>query len=119
MPIINTSVVGVGIDHLGKTHDERSVLHMVGPMPTGKTLIKRNGEWYCKRIPGTRELEAAEHYFLGGHEYEISDELYLEIYEALSGTACMPSATGVAVPIGLFPSSETFPSEDTYPIEAA
>lgn len=61
---------------------ERRVLQIAGPTPTGYTLFKLNGQWYQQASPSNDLLLQADYVFLGGHVYEISDELRDEILAA-------------------------------------
>lgn len=106
------ATVDVGLERFARSRAERGVLHIVSPLPTGKTLIKRNGVWYCKRTPSQDELDEATYFFLGGHVYDISEELYVEISENV-GPECMPTFSGVST--GLYPSGFTYPSSTTFP----
>lgn len=63
-------------------------------MPTGKTLIKRDGEWSCKQTPTTDELETAETYLLGGHIHDVPYSLYEEIVAAVDA-GCQPVVVGL------------------------
>lgn len=111
MPTITPATVDRGIAQYGKNAAERAVLRIASPMPTGKTLIKRNGEWYCKQVPSQRELDEADHYFLGGHFYDISEDLLAEI-QANVGTECMPTVMNQS---GLYPAEDLLPSTTLYP----
>lgn len=109
MKTISPATVDVGMVRSWQTRSQREIARVAGPLPTGKTLIKRAGEWYCKQTPGQRELDEAEHFFLGGHEHRVSDDLYAEIKAALFGADCMPTN----VTPGLYPAAVTFSSPDT------
>lgn len=110
MPTILPPTMLVGLSEFGKDRAERVVLRVASPMVAGKTLIKRNGIWYCKRYPADTELDMATYYFLGGHMYDISDALYAEIIAAV-GPDCLPTVVG----LGLYPAPDTFPSSDAIP----
>lgn len=112
MPTITTATVDVGVAEYGKNAAERAVLRIVSPMKVGVTLIKSDGVWSCVRTPSQSVLDAAEHYFLGGHVYDISDDLWAEIQA--SGVSCMPTATSTdGGP--LYPSLTLYPSRSLNP----
>ena len=48
-----------------------NVLHYRYKLTRGVTVIKENGVYRETRFPFVDELDAAELYYLGGHEYEV------------------------------------------------
>lgn len=110
MPAISPPTVDTGLSQYGGTAAERAILRIASPMKEGKTLIKRNGVWYCKRSPSQRELSDATHVFTGGHIYRISDDLWAEI-QADVPAECQPTL----VHLGLFPAENLYPANDLFP----
>lgn len=48
-----------------------NALHYRYKLTRGVTVIKENGVYRETRFPYIEELDAAELYYLGGHEYEV------------------------------------------------
>lgn len=68
----------------GRDQAERAIARIAAPTNVGQTLWRTDGVWHLQRSPSMSQLNAAEYVFLGGHEYEVSDELYAEIQEFLA-----------------------------------
>lgn len=75
--------------------------------PEGVTLYKKDGVWYERLVPANSELLDAEHVFLGGHIYVISDELAAELEDEGWDVG----------EHGPFPSDFRFPSTRDFPGE--
>lgn len=79
MPTITPVTRPVGMVRDWQTPAERAIARIVGPLPTGESLVKQGGAWKAVRSPSQDFLDSCEIVFTGGHVYDISDELWAEI----------------------------------------
>lgn len=106
--------VDVGMVRQDQRKPQRAIARIVGPMPTGGSLLRVNGTWSFVRHPShdlveTADLDAAEEgnpplFFRGGHWHWVRQAIYDEIV-----------AADFDVPIFVGPGAGTFPSNRTYP----
>ena len=82
MPLVMPPTYDVGMVRPDQKPGVRAVARITGPLPTGMTLWKTGDDWFCQASPSQDVLAAASTVLLGGHEYEITEELYDEIVEA-------------------------------------
>ena len=61
---------------------ERAFFRWAGPAPVSQTVLKEGGSWVTVQNPLQSRLDAATHVFLGGHVYEVSDDLATELTAA-------------------------------------
>ena len=60
----------------------RGLWRHYAPHPNGVTVYKLNGVWIDKQVPLNSDLAAADHVFLGGHIYTVSEAVAAELEAA-------------------------------------
>jgi hypothetical protein len=60
----------------------RFLMRHYQPTARGQFVLKRDGVWETLSAATQEELDAAEVYFLGGHDYEVSEEIATELTAA-------------------------------------
>jgi hypothetical protein len=76
-PRVNVSMVRDGMSSA-----KRAIARITGPLPTGQTVYKVGATWYMAQSPSQDTLDTATYVFIGGHVYDIADDIHTEIVAA-------------------------------------
>lgn len=106
--------VDVGMVREGQPKPQRAIARIVGPMPTGGSLLRVNGTWSFVRHPSQDQIDQVDldtetegnppFFYQGGHWYYVRQAIYDELNEA-----------GFELPTFQGPHDALFPSDTTYP----
>ena len=58
---------------------QRAIARMAGATAVGQTLYRLEGTWHLEQVPSHDVLAEADMVLLGGHVYDISEDVYDEI----------------------------------------
>lgn len=81
MPRVMTPTVDVGMVQPGQRRAVQAIARMCQPFQRGLTVYRIGDNWTATLAPSAAMLDEADVVLLGGHEYELSEEM-LEAIEA-------------------------------------
>lgn len=113
--------VDVGMVRQDQSAPQRAIARIVGPLPTGGSLLRTSGTWAFIRHPRQDQIDAVDLdteeegnpplFYQGGHWHWVRKAIYDEIVAADLGDISVVTGPGD----GTFPSDSTYPGIGVHP----